>query len=137
MLRWALTMSVLSLGLLGCTEHRLGPRETYVVGACYTERVTITNKGPGDVSIRTHDTMITKAPRPVTEFTARAGDSRCYRTGGLFDGLFIEIVNADFRDAVVVVDRDPLGKDELEAMRREDERLFDDLRRRVDERPPR
>lgn len=125
------------LGLGGCAEHRLGPRETYVVGACYAERVTIANKGPGDVSIRTHDTMITKAPRPVSEFTARAGDSRPYVAGGVFDGLFIEIVNVDVRDAVVVVDREPLGKDELETMRRADERRFDDLRRRVDERPPR
>ena len=113
MLRWALTTIVLSLGLLGCTEHRLAPGQVYDLELCESERVEITNNGPGSVRIRASlaDEGLSKHPT-AAERTLEGGETRVYRCGWRMrsgpPAMFIKVQNISGAEAVIVVGREPL-----------------------------
>lgn len=74
MVRWAFMMSVLALGLLGCTVHHLGPREELSLGGYRDCTLKVENRGPSDVEVKMWG--LTKSPR---RSVCRVGEAREYR----------------------------------------------------------
>lgn len=112
MVRSALVMVVLALGLLGCTEHRLGPGEVYDLEGCRSERIEITNLGPAKVQVRARADVPVKQ-EIASEWTLGPGESRVYRAGTWLSlglpQLSLWVTNVGDEDTVVRIVRESMS----------------------------